>query len=135
MLGAITLASAQTTQNDQGGTPITGGTVTLVPLNKQGAGGSAVLTQQGSGVNVRIDIPNTSGSATAAIYPGSCNSNAQPQIKGPAQALQALSNGSSQTVIPNMTVAQLVSPGHVIVVRSTPVYCGDVSTLLSPQRP
>ena len=57
MLGAITLADAQTTQTDQGGAPITGGTVTLVPLNKQGAGGSAVLTQQGSGVSISVPRP------------------------------------------------------------------------------
>ena len=119
----------------QGGAPITGGTVTLVPLNKQGAGGSAVLTQQGSGVSISISVPNASNNTSAAIYPGSCDSNAKPQIKGPAQNLQALSNGSSKTVIPNMTVGQLVSPDHVIVVHSTPAFCGDVSTLLSPQRP
>lgn len=134
MIATMAFADAQTTQNAQT-TPITGGTVTLVPLNKQGAGGSAVLTQQGSGVKVHIDLPNAASNAAAELYTGSCSSNAQPQIKGPAQSLGTISNGSAESVIPNTTIQKLISPDHAIVVRSGSGFCGDLGTLLSPQRP
>jgi hypothetical protein len=110
-------------------TAVNAATVTLSPPNKQGPSGSAQLVQQGSAVIVTIH--GLRDQTTAAVLSGKCTNTEKPDVSGPAQALKPLVNGSSQTVLPNTTVAQLASTPHAIVVQGgvAPTLCGDVSAL------
>lgn len=124
------MASAQQTQpSTQSATAAGGGTVTLNPPNKQGPTGSAQIAQQGDDVVITLHAP--SDETTAAVFSGTCMPNGKPQATGPATALQRLANGTSQTTLQHMKVADLASTPHAIVVQGGTVepLCGDVSTL------
>lgn len=112
-----------------------GGMVTLIPANKKGQGGSAVLSQSGSDLTVTLEVPQgyTSG-ARAAIVAGTCSAQSGT-MKGSGYRLQAPTGGSSKTTLKNLTVEKLTSSAYAIVVRGTPMLCGDVTNLLPPQKP
>jgi hypothetical protein len=116
-------------------TAATAATVTLSAPNKQGPSASAQLVQQGSGVVITIHALRDQ--TTAAVLSGKCTNTEKPDVSGPAQALKPLVNGSSQTVLPNTTVAELASTPHAIVVQGgvAPTLCGDVSALPSQSPP
>ena len=113
----------------------TGGTVTLKAPNQSGPTAKALLAQQGS--DVLITIQGQPDQSTAALLAGSCANGPKANVTGPAQPLKPLVDGSSQTVVPNTTVAQLSSTPHAIVVQGgkEPLLCGNVGTLTAQPPP
>ncbi|MBV8152965.1 MAG: hypothetical protein JO241_02095 [Candidatus Eremiobacteraeota bacterium] len=135
VIGATAVAGAQTTTAPQqpasvpaAAAPAGAGTVTLKAPNNQGPTGSATIAQQGDDVVITLHAP--SDQTTAAVFSGSCNGG-KPQSTGPATALNRLTNGTSQTVVPHTKVNDLMSTPHAIVVQGGTVspLCGDVSTI------
>jgi hypothetical protein len=117
--------------------PATAGTttVTLSSPTKQGPTGVAQLSQQGS--DVVVTIHGLQDQTSAALLRGKCTSGPKPDITGPAQGLKPLVNGSSETTLPNTTVAALASTPHAIIVQggSNPLLCGDVSAIAAQAPP
>ncbi len=115
-----------------------GGAVTLVPAGKKGPSGSAVLSQQGANLTVTVQLPQAyQVGGKAMISPGTCSSTgAATMTKGTTYALTiSPGSGPSQTTLTNLSLETLTSSPHIIVVQGTPALCGDVSTLLPPQKP
>lgn len=113
-----------------------GGMVTLIPADKKGQGGSAVLSQSGNDLVITLDVPQGyAAGAQAAIYSGTCAAQTGATKATAAYRLQAPANGSSKTTLKNLTLEKLTSSPHAIVVQGTPQLCGDVTNLLPPQKP
>ena len=106
-------------------------TVAMHAQNGSGEDGSATLTQTADGVQVTITLKNgTAAAQPAHIHPGTCaNLNPAPQY-----ALTSVTNGTSSTVVKNVTLAQLTSGSFAINVHKsttdlgTYVSCGDIKT-------
>jgi hypothetical protein len=113
-----------------------GGMVTLVPANKKGQGGSAVLSQSGNDLTIALEVPQgyTAG-AQAVIVSGTCSGQSAMMKGKAAYRLQAPTSGSSKTTLKNLSVEKLTSSPYAIVVQGTPQLCGDVTNLLPPQKP
>lgn len=134
-------AVAQTTspspRPQPSGTMQGGGAVPLVPVGKKGAGGSAVLAQQGSNIMVTLTLPQGYTVHRAIIASGSCKSSGAASVTGGDSYDLNVSNTnqSTNTTIPNASLEKLVATPHVILVQGTAALCGDLSSLLPPQKP
>lgn len=127
------MTSPQPASSTQGG-----GAVTLVAAGKKGPSGAAVLSQQGTDLIVTLQLPQAyQSSGKAMIASGSCSSSGiATMTKGTTYTL-TLPSGSApgKTKISNVALETLVSSPHIIVVQGSPALCGDMSTLLPPQKP
>jgi hypothetical protein len=119
------------------GTMQGGGAVPLIPAGKKGPAGSAVLSQQGANLLVTLHLPAGYTAGKAAIYSGTCKSSgAAAMSTGTSYALTVTqTSGPSMTTLKNLSLDMLTSSPHVIVVQGTPALCGDMSSLLPPQKP
>jgi hypothetical protein len=114
-----------------------GGAVPLIPEGKKGPSGSAVLSQEGANLKVTLQLPQGYSSTKAAIYAGTCKSSgAAAMSTGTSYTLTVdQKSGPSMTTLNNVSLDSLTASPHVIVVQGTPALCGDISSLLPPQKP
>ena len=90
-------------------------TLQLNPQNGSGESGQAILSQSSSGVRVLIAIPNgPAGPQPAHIHDGTCDG-----LRDVAYALTSLVNGNSSTVIPGITIDQLLAGKYAINVHQS----------------
>lgn len=116
-----------------------GGVVTLVPLGKKGPAGSAVLSQQGDNLIVTLQLPQAyQSSGKAMIAAGTCDPSGTAATTNDTTTYQltvGTKSGPSMTTLHSVSLQSLVASPHVIVVQGMPALCGDISTLLPPQKP
>jgi Cu/Zn superoxide dismutase len=104
-------------------------TVTMKALNGSNENGTAVLTQTGSSVRVVVKLDNAPATAQPThIHIGTCgNIN-----KAPEYALVSVMNGKSTSIVPGITIDQLLKSHYAINVHksasdlATYVSCGDI---------
>lgn len=132
-------ALAQSASPQPSGATEGGGAVTLVPAGKKGPAGSAVLAQQGDNLVVTLHLPQAyQPSGKAMIAAGTCNASGTAATTNDTTtyALTVSSTSApSMTTLHSVSLQTLLASPHVIVVQGSPTLCGDVSTLLPPQKP
>jgi hypothetical protein len=107
-------------------------TIALSPQNNSGQSGTAVLTSEGSGTKVVINLSDAPGPHPAHIHSGSC-----PTPGAVVFPLTSVANGRSETVVA-ASIADILRAPHAINVHKSPqeipVYtsCGNVTAAAAP---
>lgn len=107
-------------------------TIALSPQNNSGQTGTAVLTSEGAGTKVVINLSNAPGPHPAHIHSGSC-----PTPGAVVYPLTSVTNGRSETVVA-ASIADILRAPHAINVHKSPqeipVYtaCGNVTAAAAP---
>lgn len=118
--GAISTASAATST----------ATVTIKAQNDSGESGTAMLTQQGSDVQVYIVLTGAPATTPqpAHIHDGTC-----ADLKGVAYALTNVVDGKSTTIVKDVTIDKLLGGTYAINVHESAanlgkyVACGNIA--------
>ena len=135
--GAALAQSASPQPSASGATG--GGVVTLVPAGKKSPAGSALLSQQGDNLTVTLQLPQAyQSSGKAMIAAGTCNPSGTAATTNDTTTYQltvGTKSGPSMTTLHSVSLQSLLASPHVIIVQGTPSLCGDMSTLLPPQKP
>jgi Cu/Zn superoxide dismutase len=104
-------------------------TVKLNAQNGSGENGTATLTQDGSDVKVVITLTGAPAAEQPAhIHDGTC-----ADLKGVAYPLTSLTNGSSTTVVKDVSIAKLTGGTYAINVHQSTsdlgkyVACGEIA--------
>jgi hypothetical protein len=105
--------------------------VKITPQDNSGEGGTATLSDSPNGLVVKMTLSGApEGVAQPAhIHKGTC-ANLDPK---PAYPLKSVSNGSSDSTVPNVTIAQLEKGQYAINVHkstsqiTTYVACGNIA--------
>lgn len=107
-------------------------TIALSPQNNSGQSGTAVLTSEGAGTKVVINLSSAPGPHPAHIHSGSC-----PTPGAVVYPLTSVTNGRSETVVA-ASIADILRAPHAINVHKSPqeipVYtsCGNVTAAAAP---
>ncbi len=103
-------------------------TVTLAEQNNSGMTGRAMLTPEGAGTKVVLEMQNAPGPHPVHIHAGTC-ANLNP---APAFPLTAINGNRSETTV-NATIQQILAAPHAINAHKSPqeasVYtaCGNIT--------
>jgi hypothetical protein len=105
-------------------------TVQINSQNQSGESGTATLTQQSDGLHVVIALANTPDGVAqpAHIHKGTCD----VLNKAPQWPLKPVVDGKSETVLPDVTLADVTGGKYAINVHKSaddlPAYvaCGDI---------
>jgi hypothetical protein len=107
-------------------------TIVLSPQNNSGQTGTAVLTSEGAGTRVVINLSNAPGPHPAHIHDGSC-----PNPGAVVFPLTSVTNGRSDTLVA-ASLSELLRAPHAINVHKSPqeipVYtaCGNLTAATAP---
>lgn len=107
-------------------------TIVLSPQNDSGQTGTAVLTSEGAGTKVVVNLSSAPGPHPAHIHAGSC-----PTPGAVVFPLTSVTNGRSETVVA-ASIADILRAPHAINVHKSPqeipVYtsCGNVTAAAAP---
>jgi hypothetical protein len=120
LAGAVSTASAATST----------ATVTIAAQNASGESGTAMLTQQGSDVQVSIVLTGAPATTPqpAHIHDGTC-----ADLKGVAYALTNVVDGKSTTIVKDVTIDKLLGGTYAINVHESAanlgkyVACGNIA--------
>ncbi|HET6275123.1 MAG TPA: CHRD domain-containing protein [Candidatus Cybelea sp.] len=120
LAGALSTASAATST----------ATVTINAQNASGESGTAMLTQQGSDVQVEIALTGTPATTPqpAHIHDGTC-----ADLKGVVYPLTNVVDGKSTTVVKDVTIDKLLGGTYAINVHESAanlgkyVACGNIT--------
>lgn len=136
LIGALALivaaqgaAIAQTSPAPNTAIQMHGNVITLVPAGKKSPAGSATLAQQnGGGLIVALSLPQGYQPARAAIVSGTCENNTAASLSPdePVALNVNATGGSANTTLPDVTLNDLTSKPHVVIVLGTPALCGDI---------
>lgn len=106
-------------------------TIPMKALNGSSEDGTAVLTQEKEGVRVVVSLKNAAGlDQPTHIHLGTCGN----IVKSPEYSLLNSKDGSSQTVVPGITLVQLLKGHYAVNVHKslsdlgTYVSCGNIQT-------
>jgi Cu/Zn superoxide dismutase len=104
-------------------------TVTMHALNGSNEDGTAILTQEANGVRVTLDLKNAPDDPQPThIHIGTCGA----INKAPEYGLQATVSGKASTVVPGISLADLLKGHYAVNVHKsamelgTYVACGDI---------
>lgn len=138
-LQGAALAQSASPQPSASGATGGGGAVTLVPAGKKGPAGTAVLSEQGDNLTVTLHLPQGyQSSGKAMIAAGTCNPSGTAATTNDTTTYQltvGTKSGPSMTTLHSVSLQSLLASPHVIVVQGAPALCGDISTILPPQKP
>jgi hypothetical protein len=120
LAGALSTASAATST----------AAVTIAAQNASGESGTAMLTQQGSDVQVSIVLTGAPATTPqpAHIHDGTC-----ADLKGVAYALTNVVDGKSTTIVKDVTIDKLLGGTYAINVHESAanlgkyVACGNIA--------
>ena len=107
-------------------------TIVLSPQNDSGQTGTAVLTSEGAGTKVVLNLSSAPGPHPAHIHAGSC-----PTPGAVVFPLTSVTDGKSETVVA-ASIADILRAPHAINVHKSPqeipVYtsCGNVTAAAAP---
>jgi LPXTG-motif cell wall-anchored protein len=102
-------------------------TINLTPQNDSGVSGTAVLTPDGAGTKVELNLTNAPGPHPAHIHAGSC-----PTVGAVVFPLTSVTNNTSTTTVA-ASIADILSEPHAINVHKSPqevsvyVACGNLT--------
>lgn len=129
VVGAVIAAVALAVSLPSGIQAQQGVTIELESENDSGVEGTAMLTPDGSGTKVVLDLENAPGPHPAHIHTGNCGPTLNP---APAFPLTAVTNGRSETTV-SASLADIMAAPHAINVHKSPqeaavyVACGNLS--------
>jgi hypothetical protein len=131
-LCTVALASAQSMSDDKMGSMKMGGTsetFKIAAQNGSGEKGTAVLTQTGDTLMVKLALTGGSGDQPAHIHKGTC-AKLDPK---PAYPLTTVEDGASKTSLKDVKLSDLTSGTYAINVHKSTtdlkdyVACGDLT--------